>query len=312
MRLPPRYRFKLERWKSRLREKLTEDKQSFDTSHRMCPECRGLIARNASECPLCGAKIKAPRARRGTHEGPERIMGVIPVPSTATSALVAANIALYAVSWYMTQNATSAAGESTSLFSGINGQVLVRLGAKFGPLMVRGEWWRLVTAMFLHGGLLHIGFNMWCLVDLGPEAESLFSPQKFIVLYLVTGVFGFIVSLFWSPFGISIGASGAIVGLIGILIGASYHHGQLGKAYRSMLWKWVIYIAVLMLIPGLGIDNAAHFGGLAAGLVLGYLIPEGEPQTRAGENLWNTLAVLSVLIIAGSFALMALQINRPL
>jgi rhomboid protease GluP len=312
MRLSPRYRFKLERWKANLREVFTRKEPSFDTSHRMCPECRGLIDRNASECPLCGAKIKAPRSRAGTHEGPERILGVIPVPSTATSALVAANIALYAVSWYMTQNATSAAGESSSLFSGIDGRVLLRLGAKFGPLMVRGEWWRLVTAMFLHGGLLHIGFNMWCLVDLGPEAESLFSVQKFIVLYLVTGVFGFIVSLFWSPFGLSIGASGAIVGLIGILIGASYHHGQLGKAYRSELWKWVIYIVAMMLIPGLGIDNAAHFGGLAAGLVLGYLIPEGEPQTRAGENLWNALAILSVIIIAGSFALMALQLNRPM
>ncbi len=312
MRLPPRYRFKLEKWKASLRETFTRQERSFDTSHRMCPECRGLIERNASECPLCGAKIKAPRSRAGTHEGPERILGVIPVPSTATSALVAANIALYAISWYLSQNAASAAGESSSLFSGINAQVLLRLGAKFGPLMVRGEWWRLVTAMFLHGGLLHIGFNMWVLVDLGPEVESLFSIQKYIVLYLVTGVFGYIVSLFWSPFGLSIGASGAIVGLIGILIGASYHHGQLGKAYRSQLWKWVIYIVAMMLIPGLGIDNAAHFGGLAAGLVLGYLIPEGEPQTRAGENLWNALAILSVIIIAGSFALMALQLNRPM
>ena len=312
MNLPPRYRFKLERWKSNLREMFAKKEPSFNTSHRMCPECRGLIERNASECPLCVAKIKAPRSRTGTREGPERILGVIPVPSTATSALVAANIALYAISWYMSQNAASAAGESSGLFSGINPQVLLRLGAKFGPLMVQGEWWRLVTAMFLHGGLLHIGFNMWVLVDLGPEVESLFSIQKYIVLYLVTGVFGYIVSFFWSPFGLSIGASGAIVGLIGILIGASYHHGQLGKAYRSQLWKWVIYIVAMMLIPGLGIDNAAHMGGLAAGLVLGYLIPEGEPPTRAGENLWNTLAILSVIVIAGSFALMALQLNRPM
>jgi rhomboid protease GluP len=311
MKLPPRYRFKLERWKSSLRATFGGQGQSFDTSHRMCPECRGLIDRSASVCPLCGARIKAPRARAGAS-GPERMLGIIPVPSTATSALVAANIALYAISWYMTQSAVSAANESTSLFTGIDGHVLVRLGAKYGPLMVRGEWWRLVTAIFLHGGLLHIGFNLWCLIDLGPEVESLFSIQKFIVLYLVTGVFGFIVSLFWSPFGISIGASGAIVGLIGILIGASYHHGQLGKAYRSQLWRWVIYIVAMMLIPGLGIDNAAHMGGLASGLLLGYLIPEGEPATRAGENLWNVLAVFTVIIIAGSFALMALQLNRPL
>ena len=311
MQLPPRYRFKLERFKSSVREMFGGQEPSYDTSLRMCPHCRGLIARNASECPLCGMKIKAPRSRP-KGEGPERVMGIIPIPSTASAALVAANLALYGISWYLTQSAAEAQFESVSIFSGIDGRVLIRLGAKYGPLMVRGEWWRLVTAVFLHGGLLHIGFNLWCLIDLGPEVESLFSIQKFIVLYLVTGVFGFIVSLFVSPFGISVGASGAIVGLIGVLIGASYHLGQIGKAYRSRLWRWVIYIVAMMLIPGLGIDNAAHIGGLVAGLALGYLIPSGEPQTRSGEVLWNTLAVLSVLVIAGSFGLMALQLNRPL
>jgi membrane associated rhomboid family serine protease len=308
MNLPPRLWFRLQRLKEALHETFASTKQSYASAHRMCPECRGLIDRGASKCPLCGAKVRAPRSRAGTE--PDRILGVIPIPSTATSALVAANIALYAIAWYMTQSAAEAQLQSTGIFSGIDTRVLVHLGAKFGPLMAAGQWWRLVTAMFLHAGLLHIGFNLWCLFDLGPEVESLFSTKKFIVLYLATGVFSFIVSLFWSPRGISIGASGAIVGLIGILIGASYHHGQLGKAYRSRLWRWVFYILLLVFIPG--VDNAAHIGGLIAGLVLGYLIPEGEPQTRAGENLWNTLAVVAVLIIAGSFALMALNLNRPL
>ena len=77
-----------------------------------------------------------------------------------------------------------------------------------------------------------------------------------------------------------------------------------------MLWRWVIYIAIFGLF--FPVDNAAHFGGLGAGIVLGYLIPEGTPETRTGENLWNVLAVLSVIVIAGSFALMALQINNPI
>jgi membrane associated rhomboid family serine protease len=98
------------------------------------------------------------------------------------------------------------------------------------------------------------------------------------------------------------------MGLIGILIGASFHHGHLGKQYRSQLWKWVIYIAIFGLISNT--DNFAHFGGLASGLVLGYLVSEGEPATRPGENLWNALAVLSVLVIAGSFVLMALQLGK--
>ena len=236
-------------------------------------------------------------------------MGVIPTPTSVTSILVAANIAIYAVEWYLTENA-GGPGAGSGLIGGIRTEVMLRLGAKFGPLMFAGEWWRLVTAMFLHAGLLHIGFNLWCLFDVGPEVESLFSATKFTVLYLATGVIGFIVSLWWRPMTLSLGASGAILGLIGILIGASFHHGHVGKEYRSQLWRWVIYIFVFGLF--FSVDNAAHLGGLVSGFILGYLIPEGQPETRPSENLWNALAVLSILIIAGSFALMALQINRPL
>jgi membrane associated rhomboid family serine protease len=116
----------------------------------------------------------------------------------------------------------------------------------------------------------------------------------------------------------SVGASGAILGLIGVLIGVSFHHGHLGKEYRGQLWRWVIYILIFGLLSSLGtlpmfaVDNAAHIGGLATGMLLGYFVPEGEAETRAAQNLWNTLAVLSVVIIAGSFALMALQLTQPI
>jgi membrane associated rhomboid family serine protease len=99
--------------------------------------------------------------------------------------------------------------------------------------------------------------------------------------------------------------------LIGILIGASFHHGRLGKDYRSHLWRWVLYIFMFGLLPFFAIDNAAHLGGLASGLLLGYVVPEGEPETRASENIWNSLTVFAVVLIAGSFALMAMQLNRP-
>ncbi|HEV2231815.1 MAG TPA: rhomboid family intramembrane serine protease [Terriglobia bacterium] len=309
MGLSPRLRFKLEKLKSAVRSTFMSKEPSFDTSLRMCPACRALIERNAARCPHCGVSLKAPRAREGTAPG--RVMGgLIPVPSTATSALVAANIAFYGVAWYLTQEAASAQLTAAPAWGGVDYPVLIRLGGKFGPLIFAGEWWRLVTAVFLHASLIHIGFNLWCLFDLGPAVESLFTTQKFIFIYLVTGVLGFIVSLWWSP-GLSIGASGAILGLIGVLIGVSFHHGSMGKEYRGQLWRWVIYIAIFGLL-GMGVDNAAHIGGLISGLALGYLIPEGEPDTRAGENLWNALAILSVVIIAGSFALMALQFNAPI
>ena len=91
--------------------------------------------------------------------------------------------------------------------------------------------------------------------------------------------------------------------------GASFRHGQLGRAYRGRLYRWLIYILIFGLF--FAVDNAAHVGGLAMGAALGYLVPEGEPTTRSGQRLWNALAVLSVLIMAASFAMMALQLNRP-
>jgi rhomboid protease GluP len=273
----------------------------------MCPSCRGLIERNARVCPLCGAATGPLRARGSSDSGSNRIAGIIPIPGTATATLIAVNIALYGLSWYLTVVAASNVAGSNPGFGGIDPHVLVRLGARYGPAINAGQWWRLVTAMFLHMGIFHIGMNLWCLFDLGPMAESLFTKSKFIVLYLVTGVVGFLFSQWWSPYGMSAGASGAILGLVGVLIGASFHHGGVGRTYRAQLWRWVIYIFIFGLF--FPVDNAAHLGGLASGLLLGYMVPQGEPQTRGEEVLWEILGVLASLIIVASFALMALSMN---
>ncbi len=305
MPLPPRLWFQWQRIKKMFSSSLSAQESVPASTVRMCPHCRALIDRDAKVCPLCGEATGRLRARGSSTPG--RIMGVIPIPTTATSVIVVANLALYGISWYLTQNTEAAQLYGSPSMGGIDANVLLRLGAKAPYIILAGQWWRLVTAMFLHAGLLHIGMNMWCLVDLGPEVESLFGTTKFIVLYLVTGVLGFVASLWWSPMGLSVGASGAILGLVGILIGASFHHGHLGREYRSTLWRWVIYIAIFGIF--FAVDNAAHFGGLAAGLALGYLIPEGEPATRPDETLWNSLAVVSVLVIAGSFVMMALHLG---
>ena len=308
MELSPRIRFKLLRWKNSL-EAIFTAKESYDTAHRMCPNCRALVERGASECAFCGQKLRSVRARSHGSGSGQVLGGLLPMPSTACSVIVVATIAVYAVSWYLTQQVSANAMVASPALGGINGGVLQELGAKSPLIIVSHQWWRLVTAIFLHAGLFHIGMNLWCLFDLGPSVESLFSTAKFIFFYLVAGVAGFVVSFLWSPYGVSIGASGAILGLIGVLIGASMHHGGLGREMRSQLFRWVLYILIFGLF--FAADNAAHIGGLGAGFLFGYLVPEGEPTTRASENLWNTLALLSVLTIAGSFALMALQLSQP-
>lgn len=308
MDIPPKLWFQLQRLRAWWHGTVQANEPLPAAAHRMCPNCRALVDRDSSVCPLCGVSLRHARA---ASSRPGRVMG-LPIPSTATSVLVAANIALYGVSWYLTSTGAfqDLGGSSSGMLGNISTRVLVALGAKYGPLIYAGQWWRLVTACFLHAGLLHIGFNLWCLVDLGPEVESLFPVQKYIVMYLVTGVSGFLLSLWWSPFVPSMGASAPVLGLIGVLIGATYHHGSLGKQYRSQLWRWIIYIFVLGLF--FAVDNAAHLGGLVTGLALGYFVPEGEPATRSSETLWSTLSTVSILIIVGSFVLMALQLNQPL
>jgi rhomboid protease GluP len=308
MPLPPKFYFKVQRVKNAFRQIFGPKEESYDTSYRMCPSCRALIPRKASTCPMCNVRIGGARSRKGSA-APGRAAGLIPMPSTANTSVIIFTVILYVISWVLTQRTASASLQSAPPLGGVSSGVLMELGAK-GPWIFAGQYWRLVTAIFLHAGLIHIGFNLWCLFDVGPMVESLFSGSKYIVMYLATGVFGFIVSALWSPFGLSIGASGAIMGLIGILIGASFHLGSMGKDLRRQLWRWVIYIAIFGLLPMFSVDNAAHFGGFILGLLLGYIIATGEPQTRGSENLWNTLAVVSVLIIAGSFALMALNLTH--
>ena len=187
MGLPPKAWFKLQRLKTALRSTFGRQEESYDAKHRMCPNCRALIDRGAAVCPLCGTPTKAPRARARAGSG--RVLGgLIAVPSTATSVLVAVNIALYFISWYLTQAAASAELNSAPGLGGIRGDVLVRLGAKFGPLIYAGQWWRLVTAMFLHAGFAHILGNMLFLWIFGDNVEAEFGHLQYLFFYLVCGV----------------------------------------------------------------------------------------------------------------------------
>jgi membrane associated rhomboid family serine protease/Flp pilus assembly protein TadD len=158
---------------------------------------------------------------------------------------------------------------------------LMHWGANFGPMTLGGQWWRLFTAMFLHIGIVHIGLNMWCLLELGLVAEQILDPVTFLAAYLVTGLAGSVLSVTWHPFDVGAGASGAIFGLAGLLIALLYVRKvptRFSIRARSLL-LFVGYNLVLGLRPG--VDNAAHVGGLAAGLALG-LVLATKTLTQAG------------------------------
>src|ERR1035438_8114630 len=182
-------------------------------------------------------------------------------------------------------------------------------GANYGPYTLSGQWWRLVTYMFLHGGLMHIAFNMWCLWDLGALCESLYGRWTFAAIYLITALAGGRASVGWNPGTLSVGASGAIFGLAGALI-ASFYLGEFSMprvAIQGTLRSLLFFVGFNVLFGSMisGIDNACHAGGLVSGLILGALIARAAPQhdkplRRAGVLLFM------VLIVGGS----ALGIHR--
>jgi len=189
----------------------------------------------------------------------------------------------------------------------VSTDVLIAFGAKVNLLIAAGQFWRLVTANFLHVSLLHLAFNSYALWQLGPEVERLYGPRRFLVIYLLTGVFGATASYAWGG-ALSAGASGAIFGLVGVLLAYFLRHralfGQRGRAYLSNM----LFIVVINLFIGFsspGIDNWGHIGGLISGFLLGYgLVPHyalrGDPQSGAAElvDVASRARVVGVTLLA--------------
>lgn len=194
-------------------------------------------------------------------------------------------------------------------------QETIQWGANWGPLTLSGEWWRLLTCVFVHGGLLHIGFNMWCLWDLGALCESLYGRWTYAAVYLICGVGSSLVSVAWHPGGPSVGASGAIFGLAGALIAAfklgefSVPRSALSATLRS-LGAFVLYNLVFgAIIPG--IDMAAHIGGLITGLIVGALIALIAPQ-HDHDLRRVAIFVVATLTLAGGAIELAHYHRLPL
>jgi rhomboid protease GluP len=182
-------------------------------------------------------------------------------------ALLALNIAVFVLMWLDPSGRGSPMAEAAKL---------VRWGSNAGPYTLRGQWWRLVTSMFLHGGLLHIAFNMFALWQVGRLVERMFGSARFLGLYMIAGVCGSLASVLWNPHVNSVGASGAIFGIIGGLL-AFIRRPDSGvpptivKDLRGSLSGFLLFnIAAGLVYPHT--DNAAHIGGLAGGYVAGLLL----------------------------------------
>ena len=157
-------------------------------------------------------------------------------------------------------------------FISFDGRDLLAWGADYRPKTANGEWWRLFTSMFLHGGLVHLFGNMYGLIFAGIFLEPLLGKLKYASAYLICGLVSSLASIWWHPATISIGASGAIFGLYGVLAALLTTNTATIGNKKGILGFCLVFV-VLNLVIGLtgGIDNAAHVGGLLCGLVIGYL-----------------------------------------
>jgi rhomboid protease GluP len=160
---------------------------------------------------------------------------------------------------------------------------MIHWGANFGPLTVHGQWWRLFTACFLHFGIIHIGFNMWVLYQIGLFTEPLFGPFLYLALYLLAGICGNFISLIVHPMGVGAGASGAIFGVYGGLLAFLLRYrGVVNPAASKAVTRSVLIFLAYNLFYGLAdrsTDLTAHIGGLATGFLAG-LILAPNPVSR--------------------------------
>jgi rhomboid protease GluP len=181
---------------------------------------------------------------------------------------------------------------------------LVKWGANWGPLSLGPEPWRILASNYVHGGIIHIALNMWCLWNLGFLAERVFDLWTYVLTYTFCGLAASLASLWWHPMAVGVGASGAIFGLAGALIAALYlGHLPISKQAVQGTLKSLLMFAGYNLFFGAAIkvvDNSAHIGGLLAGLALGAVLAKHlmqPPEIRDGWRRGVFIAAAVVLFL---------------
>ncbi len=187
------------------------------------------------------------------------------------------------------------------------GDLLVYSGGQYWPLVMdSGEWWRCITYAYTHGGLIHLGFNMMVLYQVGPMIEQEIGPVRFMVLYTVTALTATAAGLLWHPLVPVVGASGSLFGLIGFAI--TYYHrigGSAAHNYRNFMVKWAAIAFIFGLL--VGADNAGHLGGAVGGALIGWVLPVGIRGQQVMRNFFNLLGGSAVAATAISLLFLAVS-----
>jgi rhomboid protease GluP len=247
----------------------------------MCPSCRAFVTTSDKVCPYCQAPI-GPRAVDRRNPG-EILGGLIPHARFTTVMILLINTALF-IAQYYNPGVTSA-------------------GQSIPAAYMEGQWWRLVTAGFLHGGIFHILMNSWVLFDLGAEVETFYGTSRLIVFYFVSTVTGFAASSHIGGGHISVGSSAGIFGLIGAMLAFGFtDRSSLGMQVKSLYTRWVIYGLVISFLPG--VDLWAHVGGFAGGFLAGWLASTPRARLMWKEPLLRAVAGVCIALTVVAFGMM--------
>lgn len=191
---------------------------------------------------------------------------------------------------------------STLLFDR-NGYILNKF-CVYGPYIIRGEYYRLITGAFIHGNIFHLLFNCYALYVIGTQIESFFGKAKYITIYLVSTLFSSLLSIVISKYA-SIGASGAIFGLMGAMLYFGYHYRiYLGSVIKSQIIPLIIINLFIGFIFSGQIDNFAHIGGLIGGILISKALGVKYKSTKSDMiNGWILTIILFVflLVVANKF-----------
>ncbi|MDZ7266390.1 MAG: rhomboid family intramembrane serine protease [candidate division KSB1 bacterium] len=261
----------------------------------VCPNCRKLISRNAASCIHCGYRNPGLWG-----VGPKLKVWLEQFGFTQAVTLVC--LALYALALLLDPAAIfRGRGGILQMLLGFlspDGTVLDKLGMTGNYAMQNGRWWTLITAIYLHGSLPHIVFNLMGLHQLAPAVEELFGTSRLIVIFTFAGLAGFFLS-FFAGVAFTVGASGSLFGLLGALV---YYGRSRGGRFGESVYSQALQFAVIMFVYGFMmssiVNNWAHAGGFAGGYLAAMLLGHKE---KSGENdrirLWG-VAAIAVTVLA--------------
>ena len=254
----------------------------------LCPNCRKLISADEPNCPYCGLARPDLLNMAGIIR---KIFALNPILT-----IIYVNIFFYVVSLLLNPTGIFSGGGFLSFLSP-SGQSLLLLGAT-GTFPVFGfnRYWSLVSASFLHGGIIHLAFNMMALYQLGPFVLHVFGFHRFFSIYILTGIAGFAVSLIFGV-NFTIGASASICGLIGAIVYYGKNRGgEFGQAIYKQALGWIVGLIIFGLIFK-SINNWAHGGGVISGILLAMLMGYNEKRDETAKQ--KLLAYVCILVTLG-------------